>query len=147
LPLYDGDLEAAEGVPPAALALKRLFGGHAGIFIACPEYNASVTPLLKNTLDWVSRVREDGEPPLAAYKGRVFAIGSASPGAFGGFRAQMALRQVLEIGLGALVLPDGVAVPEAHKAFAEDGTLANPRSAAALTALAARLVAAARAPL
>ena len=69
---------------------------HQGIFIASPEYNASVTPLLKNTLDWVSRVREGKEAPLAVYRDRAFAIGGASNGAYGAMRSLMALRQVLE---------------------------------------------------
>ena len=81
------------------------------MFIASPEYNASVTPLLKNTIDWISRVRERGEPPLAAFKDRVFALGGASPGRSGALRSLMALRQVLELGCGALVLPEQITVP------------------------------------
>ncbi|WP_439573648.1 NADPH-dependent FMN reductase [Phreatobacter sp.] len=127
LPLYDGDLEAAEGQPDNALKLKRQFCDHQAIFIAGPEYNAGVTPLLKNAIDWVSRVREDGEPPLAAYRDRVFALGSASPGGYGGMRSQMATRQVLELGCGALVIPEGVAIPAAHQAFDEDGSLKEER--------------------
>lgn len=127
LPLYDGDLEAAEGQPPNALMLKRQFCAHQGLFIAGPEYNAGMTPLLKNAIDWVSRVREDGEPPLAAYKGRVFALGSASPGGYGGMRSQLAARQVLEVGCGALVIPESVAIPAAHQAFDESGNLKEER--------------------
>ncbi len=92
---------------------------HQGIFIASPEYNASITPLLKNSLDWVSRVREGKEAPLAAYKDRAFAIGGASNGAYGAMRSLMALRQVLEIGCGALVIPDQIAVARAADAFDE----------------------------
>jgi NAD(P)H-dependent FMN reductase len=77
---------------------------HHGVFIASPEYSASVTPMLKNALDWVSRVRERGDPTYAAFKGRVFAIASASPGR-GGLRSLMALRQIPELGCGALVIP------------------------------------------
>jgi chromate reductase, NAD(P)H dehydrogenase (quinone) len=87
------------------------------VFIASPEYNASVTPLLKNTLDWISRVREAPEPPLAAYKRRVFALGAASNGTYGGYRSLIALRHVLELGCGAMVLPDQIAVREAATAF------------------------------
>ena len=87
LPLYDGNAEAASGPPENALKLKRLMCVHQGVFIASPEYNASLTPLLKNTLDWVSRVREPREPPLAAYKNRGFAIGAASNGTYGGMRS------------------------------------------------------------
>jgi chromate reductase len=123
LPLYDGDLEAKEGAPENAKKLKALLRVHPGVFIATPEYNASITPLLKNTLDWISRIRGEGEAPLQVYKTRVFALASASPGGYGGMRSLLALRQVLEIGLGAFVLPDQVAVPRAHEAFDEHGHL------------------------
>lgn len=123
MPIYDGDLEAREGPPENARKLKALFGVHAGIFIACPEYDASITPLLKNTIDWVGRVKEDGGGPSTVYKTRVFAIGSASPGALGGMRGLIAVRQTLELGLGALVLPDQISVPRAADAFGDDGHL------------------------
>jgi NAD(P)H-dependent FMN reductase len=119
MPLYDGDLEARSGPPEAAISLKRMMQNHQGIFIASPEYNASITPLLKNSLDWVSRVREGKEAPLAVYKDRAFAIGGASNGAYGAMRSLMALRQVLEIGCGALVIPDQIAVARAADAFDE----------------------------
>jgi chromate reductase, NAD(P)H dehydrogenase (quinone) len=117
LPLYDGDAEAASGAPENAKQLKRQFTAHHGIFIASPEYNASITPLLKNTLDWVSRVREAGEQPRAAYRDRIFALGAASNGTHGGYRSLIALRHVLELGCGALVLPDQIAVRDAATAF------------------------------
>jgi NAD(P)H-dependent FMN reductase len=117
LPLYDGDLEAKSGPPANAVQLKTMLSAHRGVFIVTPEYNASVPPLVKNTIDWVSRVRERGEPPLAVFKHRVFALGAASPGPFGGMRALLALRQVLEIGCGALVIPEQIAVPRAETAF------------------------------
>lgn len=119
MPLYDGDLESRSGQPEAAISLKRMMQQHQGIFIASPEYNASVTPLLKNTLDWVSRVREGKEAPLAAYKDRAFALGGASNGAYGAMRSLMAVRQVLEQGCNALVIPDQIAVARAGDAFDE----------------------------
>jgi NAD(P)H-dependent FMN reductase len=119
MPLYDGDLEARSGQPEAAISLKRMMQNHQGIFIASPEYNASITPLLKNSLDWVSRVREGREAPLAVYKDRAFAIGGASNGAYGAMRSLLALRQVLEIGCNALVIPDQIAVARAADAFDE----------------------------
>ncbi len=119
MPLYDGDLESRSGPPDAAVSLKRMMQNHQGIFIASPEYNASVTPLLKNTLDWVSRVRDGREVPLAAYKDRAFALGGASNGGYGAMRSLMALRQVLEQGCGALVIPDQIAVAGAGEAFDE----------------------------
>ena len=117
LPLYEGDLESKAGAPENAVRLKQMIMAHHGVFIASPEYSASVTPLLKNTIDWVSRVRERGDPTYAAFKGRVFAISSASPGRSGGLRSLMALRQILELGCGALVIPDQVAIPQADNAF------------------------------
>src|SRR5271165_2447072 len=129
LPLYDGDAKAAGGPPDNAKRLKRQFTAHHGIFIASPEYNASITPLLKNTLDWISRVRENREPPLAAYRNRVFALGAASNGPYGGMRSLMALRHVLELGCGALVIPEQVAVREASHAFDENDDLKDERSA------------------
>jgi NAD(P)H-dependent FMN reductase len=119
LPVYDGDLEAKSGPPENARKLKQLMMAHPGVFIASPEYNASITPLLKNTIDWISRVRERNEPPLAAYKNRVFALGGASPGPWGATRSLLALRQSLEIGCGALVIPDQIAVARAGEAFDE----------------------------
>ena len=123
MPLYDGDLEAAEGPPENARKLKALFEVHHGIFIVSPEYNASIPAVLKNAIDWVSRIRDPGETPLAVFKTRVFALGSASPGAFGGIRGLTVLRQTLEIGTGALVLPDQFSVPRASTAFADNGHL------------------------
>jgi NAD(P)H-dependent FMN reductase len=144
LPLYDGDIEARSGPPENAVRLKRMFGAHHGVFIASPEYNASVTPLLKNTIDWISRVRENKEPPLAAYRNRVFALGAASNGAYGGMRSLMALRQVLELGCGAWVIPEQIAVREAGQAFDENDDLKDERSAGLLRAVARRLVELAR---
>jgi chromate reductase, NAD(P)H dehydrogenase (quinone) len=113
---------------------------HHGVFITSPEYSASVTPLLKNAIDWVSRVREGGEPTYAAFKNRVFAIGAASGNAGGGVRSLMALRQVLELGCGALVIPEQVAVPGADQAFDDKDNLKDETLAAALRAAARRLV-------
>jgi chromate reductase, NAD(P)H dehydrogenase (quinone) len=144
MPLYDANAEAASGPPENAVKLKRLFEEQHGVFIASPEYNASITPLLKNTLDWVSRVREGREPPLAAYKNRVFALGAASNGTYGGMRSLMALRQVLELGCGALVIPEQIAVREAADAFDEIDNLKDERTARMLGAVAQRLADAAQ---
>ena len=96
----------------------------AGIFIASPEYNASITPLLKNTLDWVSRVREGGEPPLAAYQERVFALGGASPGALRRHAlADGACGRCWRLGCGALVMPEQIAVRDAANAFDDKDNL------------------------
>jgi chromate reductase len=140
MPLYDGNVEAASGPPENAFKLKRLFGLQQGVFIASPEYNASITPLLKNTLDWISRVREGKEPALAAYKNRAFALGAASNGTYGGMRSLMALRQVLELGCGALVIPEQIAVREAANAFDETDNLKDERAAGLLKTVVHRLV-------
>ena len=143
MPIYDGDLERAEGQPENAHKFKALMMAHTGIFIASPEYNASITPLLKNALDWVSHVRDDGEAPVEVFKTRVFAIGSTSPGAMGGLRSLTTVRLVLELGLGALVLPDQFAVPRAGEAFGEDGHLKNKDSQETFKALIQKLARAA----
>jgi chromate reductase len=144
LPVYDADLEAKSGPPANAVKLKQMIMAHRGVFIAGPEYNASITPLLKNALDWVSRVRERGEPALAAYQNRVFALGSASPGRFGGMRSLLAMRQVLEVGCGALVIPDQISIAQADQAFDELENLKDGRAADQLRAVARRLIEMAR---
>jgi len=140
LPLFDADLAAASGPPAAAAALKRMIMAHRGVFISSPEYSASVTPLIKNTIDWVSRVRDGGEPTYAAFKDRVFAIGSAAAGSGGGLRSLMALRQILELGCGALVIPEQIAVPRAEGAFDDMDNLKDESLAGSVKALARRLV-------
>lgn len=140
LPLFDADLVADSGPPAAALKLRQALAAHRGVFITSPEYSASITPLLKNAIDWVSRVRERGEPTYAAFKGRVFALGSATSGGGGGIRSLMALRQILELGCGALVIPEQVSVPRAELAFDENDSLKDEALAAALRAAMRRLV-------
>jgi chromate reductase, NAD(P)H dehydrogenase (quinone) len=113
---------------------------HQGVFITSPEYSASVTPLIKNTIDWISRVRDPGEPAYAAFKGRVFAIGAAANSGLGGLRSLMALRQILELGCGALVIPEQIAVPRAEQAFDEMDNLKDESLATALKTAMRRLV-------
>ena len=123
MPLYNGDLEAEHGPPQKAQEFKALLGEYQGAFIASPEYNSSITPLLKNTLDWMTRVRAPGETGLETFKSRVFAISGASPGYYGTMRSLLNLRQILTLGLGALVIPQQLALPRANDAFEEDGSL------------------------
>ncbi len=143
MPIYNGDDEAISGQPENAHKFKALMAAHTGIFIASPEYNASITPLLKNTLDWVSHVRDDGPTGFEVYKTRVFALGSSSNGGMGGLRSLTTVRQVLELGLGALVLPDQFAVPRANDAFGDDGHLKNKDSQETFKALIQKLARAA----
>jgi NAD(P)H-dependent FMN reductase len=139
LPLFDGDLEDDSRPPANAIKLKQMIMAHHGVFITSPEYSASVTPLLKNAIDWVSRVREHGEPAYAAFKRRAFAIASASPGRSGGLRSLMALRQILELGCGALVIPEQVAVAQADEAFDDMDSIADIATIDLLRAQLARL--------
>ena len=130
LPLYHGDLEAEAGLPEPAQRLKKLFKSHDGLLIASPEYNSSVSPLLKNTLDWVSREWQ-GESGLVPYQNKVAAIMAASPGALGGMRMLPHLRQILNA-LGVLVLPNQLSVPKANEAFSQDGSIKSPERLEAL---------------
>ncbi len=140
MPIYDGDLEKAEGQPEAARKLWTLMTAHQGIFIASPEYNQSVTPLLKNTIDWVSRLRPEGPRSPTPWKDRVFALGGASPGYYGATRSMAHLRQILVGSLGCTVIPEQVTVPSAGTAFAADGGLANEKSQAQLETVVGRLI-------
>jgi len=125
LPLYNGDLETSEGLPDNALRLKALFKAHDAFLIASPEYNSSIPPLLKNTLDWVSREWQ-GESGLLPYQNKIAAIMSASPGALGGMRMLPHLRQILNT-LGVLVLPGQFSLTHADTAFDEEnGALQSP---------------------
>jgi NAD(P)H-dependent FMN reductase len=140
LPIFDADLAQERGPPLNAVNLKRLMSTHRGVFIASPEYNASITPLIKNAIDWISIVREGGEPKLAAYQDRVFALGAASPGRSGGMQSLIALRQVLAVGCRALVIPEQITIPNAATAFDEMDQLNDAGAAAQLKTVARRLV-------
>ena len=138
MPLYDGDLEAAEGLPEAVVRMKAEFLRHDGLFFACPEYNSSITPLLKNTIDWVSRPAP-GEGSLACYRGKVAALLAASPGALGGLRGLVTVRSILS-NIGVIVLPTQIAIPRAAQAFGPDGNLADAAQQKSVESLAAELV-------
>ncbi|MGZ5814112.1 MAG: NADPH-dependent FMN reductase [Xanthobacteraceae bacterium] len=144
LPIYDADTAEESGPPRNAFKLKQLMSAHQGIFIASPEYNASLTPLIKNTIDWISVVRERGEPPLAAYQNRVFALGGASPRRSGASHSLLALRQVLAVGCGALVLAEQVMVPNAEHAFDDMDELTDTGAANQLKVVVRKLVDTAR---
>jgi len=138
LPLFDQDLEAAEGMPEPGRKLKQLFLDHDGLLIASPEYNSSITAPLKNALDWVSRPTQPGEPGVAAYVGKTAAIIAASPGALGGLRGLVHLRSILG-NIQVLVLPDQIAIAKANEAFTEDGTLKDPKQQTTVTGIGAKL--------
>ena len=138
LPLYHGDLEDREGLPQNARNLKALFIEHQGLLIVSPENNASVTALLKNTLDWISRA-DGAQSGLVPYQGKGAALMAASPGGFGGMRGLVALRAILQT-LGVLVLAEQFLLPHADAAFAADGALKDAKQQAAVAAIARRLV-------
>ena len=138
MPLFNQDLEAAEGLPETARAFKALMVDHDGLLIASPEYNSAFSPLLKNTLDWASRSESDSEAPLAAFQGKVAAIMATSPGGLGGLRGLVFLRMLLG-NLGITVLPDQQAIPQAFQAFDERGALRDEKRHAAVTALGSKL--------
>jgi chromate reductase len=138
MPLYDGDLEAASGIPEHGKRFKRMFLEHQGLMIASPEYNSSIPGGLKNAIDWVSRP-EPGEAPLAPFLGKVAVLMSASPGVLGGSRALAALRLILG-NIKVLVLPDQVSLMKAHEAFLPDSTFKDTKRAAAVRDLGRTLV-------
>jgi chromate reductase len=141
MPIYNGDLEAANGVPEGASRLQALIVGHDALLIATPEYNGSMTPVVLNTLDWCSR--PDPKNPAgsgtAIFADKPAAIIASSPGALGGLRSLFHLRDLLGY-LGMLVIPQQLAVGKAHEAFAADGSLVDKRQQAVLEGVAKALV-------
>jgi NAD(P)H-dependent FMN reductase len=141
MPIYDGDLEAGQGMPPAAAALKQLAREHDGFAIASPEYNGSFPALLKNALDWISRP-EPGDRPLEVFRGKVAAILSASPSPGGGKRGLHQLRELLEM-MSVTVIPEQLTVAKSSAAFSATGQLVRAEDVAGLQAVAAALAQAA----
>lgn len=133
LPLFDEDLETHEGLPDNAKKLKALFIDHHGFLIASPEYNSSITAVLKNAIDWASRPAP-GEAPLACFDSKVASIMSASPGALGGLRGLVHLRSLLG-NIRVIVMPGQIAVPKAHEAFDVNGSIVDPNQRASVEKL------------
>ncbi|MCB9884032.1 MAG: NAD(P)H-dependent oxidoreductase [Planctomycetes bacterium] len=138
MPLYDGDLEEREGLPEAAVRLRQLVQQHDALLVVSPEYNASIPAVLKNALDWVSRPHAP-EPGVSAFRGKVAAVMSSSPGALGGLRGLVHLRQIL-MNLGLLVISEQYALGGAASAFTQDGGLAEERSTKSVAAVVGALV-------
>ncbi len=138
MPLFDQDLEARDGMPPGAQRFKELLLAHHGLLISSPEYNSSISGVLKNAIDWASRPAPN-EAPLACFTDKTAALLSASPGALGGLRGLVHLRAILG-NIGVLVLPNQVAVQKANDAFNPDGTLKEARLQGALEKLCRNLV-------
>ncbi len=133
MPLYDGDLEAEQGVPENAKKFKDMLLAHDGLLISAPEYNSSISGVLKNTIDWASRP-VPGEASKDCFAGKVVTLMSASPGALGGLRSLVTVRSLLS-NMRVIVLPDQVAIPKAHEAFGPDGKLKDPKQQTSIEAL------------
>ncbi|WP_321803467.1 NAD(P)H-dependent oxidoreductase [Burkholderia sp. BCC1993] len=139
LPLYDGDLEADEGIPAGVRHLQALLAGHQGLLVATPEYNGGYTALLKNALDWASRPCADGSSGVALFAGKAAALISASPGPMGGLRSQTGMRAVLDK-LGMIVVPQSFALGAAHEAFDAEDQLKDRQAARLVGEVGASLV-------
>ena len=139
LPIYDGDLQSKSGVPKHAVNLKRMMSAHHGVLIVTPEYNSSVPPLVKNTIDWVSRVQDAHEIRGQVFRGRAFAIAAASEGRLGGARSLAALRLILAA-CHALVIPNQLALPFASQAYDDMDRLKHPADSEALGAMVRQLI-------
>jgi NAD(P)H-dependent FMN reductase len=139
LPIYDGDLQTKSGVPKHAINLKRMIGAHHGVLIVTPEYNSSVPPLVKNTIDWVTRVQDAPEPRGQVFRDRAFAIASASGNRLGGSRALAALRLILSA-CHATVIPNQLALSFADQAYDDMDRLKHPADIEALKALVRQLI-------
>jgi chromate reductase len=138
LPLYDGDLEQEQGIPPLARQLKDYFIQNHGFLISAPEYNSSITGVLKNVIDWTSRP-EPGEPSLVCFTDKFAGLMSASPGALGGLRGLVTVRSVLN-NIGTHVIPHQVAISKAHEAFNPDGSLKDSKQQASVEKISQQLV-------
>jgi chromate reductase, NAD(P)H dehydrogenase (quinone) len=138
LPLYDGDLEEREGLPEGAKELKRVMKQHDGLLIASPEYNSSISAVLKNAIDWASRPKDDAFA-LEAFAGKVAGLMSASPGALGGLRGLVHLRMILG-NIQVLVVPEQLAISKANEAFDESGNLKDEKQQAGIEKIAKRVV-------
>jgi chromate reductase len=139
LPIYDGDLQSKSGVPKHAVNLKRMISAHHGVLMVTPEYNSSVPPLLKNTIDWVTRVQDPHETRGEVFRHRAFAIASASENRLGGTRALAALRLILTA-CHALVVPNQIALSFASEAYDDMDRLKHPADVEALGAMVRQLI-------
>ncbi len=137
LPIYDGDYEVEQGLPPNAVKLREIFAAHDGLLIASPEYNSSISALLKNVIDWVSRPAGD-DPMLKYIAGKTAALIATGPGSLGGMRGLVQVRQILG-NIRVMVIPDQATVPGAATAFDDSGALKDTAKRDAVHAVAARL--------
>ena len=139
LPIYDGDLQARSGVPINAINLKRMIGAHQGVLIVTPEYNSSIPALVKNTIDWITRVQDPHERRGQIFREKPFAIAAASEGRLGGTRALGALRLILSA-CHATVLPNQLALSFADQAYDDMDRLKKEADIEAMRALVTQLI-------
>jgi chromate reductase, NAD(P)H dehydrogenase (quinone) len=139
LPIYDGDLQTKSGVPKNAVNLKRMIGTHHGVVIVTPEYNSSVPPLLKNTIDWVSRVQDSHETRGQVFREKPFAIAAASESRLGGSRALAALRLILTA-CRATVIANQLALSFADQAYDDMDKLKHPPDIETIEAMVRQLI-------
>lgn len=139
LPIYDGDLQTKSGVPKNAINLKRMMSAHHGVLIVTPEYNSSVPPLVKNAIDWVSRVQDAHETRGQVFRERAFAIAAASESRLGGTRSLAALRLILSA-CQAAVIPSQLALSFASEAYDDMDRLKRPADIEAMNALVRQLI-------
>jgi chromate reductase len=139
LPIYDGDLQSKSGVPKNAVNLKRMMAAHHGVLIVTPEYNSSVPALVKNAIDWVSRVQDAHETRGQVFREHPFAIAAASEGRLGGTRALAALRLILSA-CHATVIPNQLALSFASQAYDDMDRLKHPADIEAMAALVRQLI-------
>ena len=137
--IYDGDLQAKSGVPKHAINLKRMIGAHHGVLLVSPEYNASVPPLLKNAIDWVSRVQDPHEARGEVFRHRAFALAGASQSRLGAARALQALRLILT-SCHANVIASQLTLAFADQAYDDMDRLKNEGDIAALKELVRQLI-------
>lgn len=139
LPLFDEDLEKQVGIHENEKKLKDLFKSHHALLISSPEYNSSISAVLKNAIDWISRPTGDSRP-LEAFAGKVAGLMSASPGALGGLRGLVHLRSILG-NIQVLVIPDQFALVKAHEAFDDQGRLKDEKQRASVEAIGQKVAA------
>ena len=139
LPIYDGDLQARSGVPKNAVNLKRMIASHHGVLLVTPEYNSSVPPLVKNAIDWITRVQDANESRGQVFREKPFAIAAASESRLGGSRALSALRLILSA-CQAIVIPNQFALSFADQAYDDMDRLKNPSDIEAMRALVRQLI-------
>ncbi|MCQ8782249.1 NADPH-dependent FMN reductase [Mangrovibrevibacter kandeliae] len=139
LPLLDADLEASDGLPENAVKLAERIAAQDALLLVSPEYNASLPPLLKNAVDWMSRVTRIGGRPVQPFRRLIVGFAAASPRPGGGARSLAAWRLVFQ-DLGADLLTPQCTVGEAGTAFDESGRLSSERANLALDTLVETLV-------